>query len=206
MALLVTTCQDRTPQLTVLLSFQILSDFFNSAAKCCPCMGKTHVFAKNIYLRESRIPHPLPSSRPLADFISAILQRSPAFILHKSCSPGCAEHSPRMNGVPPRFPRCAKHRVRITWLRWLRKTWYSVTSTGRAAPIAKENILLSLKDLQKKHAKIQNREIARGSRKRHDFYDSCPIGLISIFMNLEEHSTTFFCASYSSQDHHFSLS
>ena len=34
-------------------------------------------------------------------------------------------------------------------LRWLRKTRYSVTSTGRAAPIAKENILLSLNDLWK---------------------------------------------------------
>ncbi len=63
------------------------------------------------------------------------------------CSPVCAEHSPRMNGVPPRFPRCAKHGVIITWLRWLRKSWYSVTSTGRAVPIAKENIGLSSNDL-----------------------------------------------------------
>jgi hypothetical protein len=142
----------------VLLSFPIPSlvvglvtidfiRFFNSAPKCCPRIRKTHVFAKITYLCESRIPHPLLPSRPLAGFISDISQRPPSFILHKSCSPGCAEHSPRMNGVAPRFPRCAKHRVRITWLRWLRKTWYSVTSTGRAAPIAKENILLSLNDL-----------------------------------------------------------
>ena len=83
--------------------------FFNSAAKCCPRTRKTHVFAKNTYLCESRIPHSLLPSCLLAGFISDNSQRPPS----------------------------------LAALRWLRKTWYSVTSTGRAAPIAKENILLS---------------------------------------------------------------
>ena len=152
-----------------------------------------------------------PSLSPAVVMSSGMLDfghfaMSAGFILHKSCSPGCAEHSLQMNGVPPWSPRCAKHRVRITWLRWLRKTWYSVTSTGRAAPIAKENIGLSVNDLKKKHAKIQNREIACGSRKRHDFYDSCLIGPTSIFTHPEEHSTTLFRASYLSLDYHFSFS
>ena len=118
-------------------------------------MRKTHVFAKNAYLCESRIPHSLLPSCLLAGFISDNSQRPPS----------------------------------LAALRWLRKTWYSVTSTGRAAPIAKENILLSSNDHLKKHARIQNHEIACGSRKRHDFYDSCPIGPTSIFMNPEEHFT-----------------
>ena len=148
------------------------------------------------YLCESRIPHPLPSSRPLAGFILDISQRPPSFILRKSCSRGCAEHSPRMNGVPPRFPRCAKHKVRNTWLRCLRKTWYSVTSTGRRCPHRKaKHRTLFERFKEKNMRKTQNLEIASGFWKRHDFYGFCPIGPTSIFMNPEEHYTTLFRAS-----------
>ena len=139
MALLVTTCLDGTPQLSHskfssrTLTIDFIS-FFNSVARFPSRPRKTYVFAKNTYLCESRIPHPLPPSCLLAGFNSDISQRPPSFILRKSCSPACAEHGPWMNGVPPRSSRCAKHTVRNTWLRCLRKTWYSVTSTGRRCP------------------------------------------------------------------------
>ena len=61
--------------------------FLNSAAKCCPCIRKTHDSAKITYLCESRIPHSLPSSCLLAGFILVTTQLSRPSILRKTwCS------------------------------------------------------------------------------------------------------------------------
>ena len=91
------------------------------------------------------------------------------FWLPGACPPACAEHTPWMNGVPPRSSRCAKHRVRNTWLRCLRRTWYLVTSTGRCGPLAQAKHRTFFQRLVKKNMrKTQNHEIACAPRKRHD--------------------------------------
>ena len=65
-------------------------------------------------------------------------------------------HQPAQNIplVPLRTSRCAKHRVRNTWLRCLRITWYFATSTGRCGLLVAQNIGQEIKDFFfEKHAK-----------------------------------------------------
>ena len=88
--------------------------------------------------------------------------------------------------------------VRRRWLRCVGCAKHGTLWHRRAAlpPSLRKTYYFLQTVFKQKHAKIQNREIACGPRKRHDFYDSCPIGLISIFMNLEEHSTAFLCSVF----------
>ena len=114
--------------------------FFNFAARFPPRLRKTHVFAKSYQVARAMRPSLLAAAISLTCPIFDISQRPPSSILRKSCSPVCTEYTPWMNGVPPRSSRCAKHRVRNTWPRCLRRTWYLVTSTGRCGPLAQAKL------------------------------------------------------------------